>query len=764
MPWTLGKTPDSYELPRLVITSTGTPWLADAAVASLTLDRELVSSVIPGNIRSDNGLSVGAAQVKIGFATGRATPWSRDRTRRVETGAPARLLARDSAGNEKDLGAWLIDPSSGSLDDGEVSVDLIEPQSAAKKVTQKLPPYMIDPFTPTAPLDPIWVVSRLAEQVGYNGVPRPIVGTTILSVPMDGGVNASYNDPPRTYNPSGDIKGWQVLPGDLVVGTANQSGISISANSTVGMPINDLLSSGQAVYITLNVVGTIYLHDLFQGWALCVVNDPSTNTYTISTSNNTGAYGDPQTYTPGGSANWTRRVQIELKRVIQGTTWGRTTARIRSGPDAAWSAVSTATSSFVPLSQDYELIQVVGGVQIAGTGMPASPAPGQFAGLQINRTAVLGVFEQRRALLKPVGGDAGLPWLPPETDVWTAIRDCLSARSAAAVLDPDGSGGSILRVLNRDDLAGVGIAGEPVDLGAEWTDLPWTLDPADSADRLQISYSVPQIVSRVVGSSTLAPAAWEASEVIRVNGGETITINAAFDSRAAVGVFERFVIPTTPNALWSASSTIIAFPNPDGTGTVLGPEQMYVRATQTSATTATVTVTNRTAAPMYLVDGNGNPHLVLRAITVATFDTQQSVSRGLSVDTAVNPLELDLSPWVQSKKDADSVADYLWSRISGGGLWSASSVECRLDWSHNIGRILRVTHPGSGLDFKMLTSKVALSADNGEISQALDVVILPWTWADFDTIWAASTWSAFDAVWAGSTWSYFDTDPLKNGA
>lgn len=767
MPWTLGRTPDAYELPSLALWAADAPWLADAAVTALSLERELVSSVIPGNIRTSNGLSVGTASVTVGIPGDRATPWAASPARRVDTNRAGRLLARDDAGNTLDLGAWVTEDLGGTLSGGEVTVELTEAQIAAKAIRQQLPAYDHTPFTPTMPLDPIWVVSRLAEQAGYPAAPK-MVDDAVVAVAMDGGVHATSTDSTPAYTVVGDISGWEVLPDDPIIGASNGSGISMICNrtTTVVLPISDQLQAGAAMRFTLNVVGTVYLVDVAQGWLIQLVNDGTTRT--ISTSNNLGTPGATRTIrAPFPSAKWQRRLQVEISRVWEPSTgrWLLLAARARPDDTGSWSDASISTDAHTPASTDLEIIQVVGGVAIPGTGIPSTPAAGRFAAVQLTPASEdTGLFAERRALLKPLGGDAGLPYIAPEADVWSSIRDALSARSAAAVIDPDGAGGSTLRVLARDDLAGAGIPGTPVDVGAEWADLPWKLDPADTADRIVVTYASPTTTIADIGSNTLAPAAWEASEVIRVDAGATKVLPVQFEGRAAVRCLTDFITPTAPSSLWSTRSTAIAFANPDGTGSPLDSTSFSVTAVQTSATTATITIVNRTSAPLYLVDGTGTPGLILRAFLVATFDTPLTVERGVSAEDSTRPLELDLTGWVQSKTDAQTVADYLWARVGGSGLWSVSGVACRLDWSHAPGRVLRAQHAATGLDLKVLITKVSLSATAGEITQTLDLALLPWTWADFDDTWATSTWAGLDTALAGSTWADFDTDPLQTGA
>lgn len=769
MAW--GQTPASYLLPPVKLTVSGAGWLTGAAVTSWTVERELVASTIPGNIRQRNGLSIGAASVTVQPAA-RSTPWSTAAATRVSTGVSASLYAQDPVDNSiLPLGAWVTDETDGTLSSTEVSIDLLEAQYLGRQKPQALEYYTSPILDPLAPIDPAWVLGRLLDQAGFPPVPPP-VPSALVAAPLHGGLGilptAAY--PVSPYSSGGTASGWQVLNGDTAVGAAPNSSLLLISDGQIGpRPIRDQLAQNSSgVVFTLNVVGTTYLLDFAQGWIVRVVNDHATNTYTVAVSNNLGAVTDVKTFVGKKSATWPNRIQVQLVRTLTpdtAGTWTQVQARARSGPGFAWSTASTHTATYTALGDWLEQIYVAAGITdpIPGTGIPTPMPFGQFAALQVTPFAAaddLALWSAPKAALKPLGADVGVPIVPPEMDAWTAVQDLSSAYCAATVVGLDG----IAKVLTRDDLAGVGAAGVTTDIGAEWADLPWSLDPEDSADRIEVTYYPPSITKVPTGTSTLAAEVWRAAEVIAVPAGQTITIPAVFENRAALNLFTWFVIPTAADPLWSQRSTIIAFDNPNGTGSPLSGTQFLANAVQVSTTTATVKVRNLTNAPMYLVDGNGEPALILRAGQVASYETPALVERGASAEAAERPFAVDLSTWVQSQAEAVRIADYLWGRLSGGGLWKVSGVQCRLDWGHDLARVLRGQHPVTGLDTKVLTAKVAYSGEPGEVTQSLDLVVLPPTWADFDSRWLGKTWANFDTAWSGKTWDDFDANPLWNGA
>lgn len=767
MVWSTAQTPDVYTLPSVRFIGSGAPaWLADSAVLSFSLERELVASVIPGTLRSRGGLSIGAASATVENADYTpATPWSNNLDKRVEVDLDTFGLYAVDGDDQLNLGHWALEPVAGSLTGGAIDVDLIEAQYVGRRTPQALQPYKGEPFSGDAPVDPCWIVGQMARRAGFWPTPRSTLYPA-LQVAADGAFHA--DQVAALFAPhaiDGESTGWEVLPGDVAVGGAPGSYFSATSTSIALAPY--YWRQNAAVYLTLNVVGTVYIYDVQQGWQIRIVNNSGTGTHTVAVCNSgDGTFTTPVTFTPGLSPDWPNRVQVYVGRQWDVTLglWTSVLAMARSASGGPWSSIAQDTTDFTPTG-DAEMIYVSGGRDHPAAGIVGAAA-GQFAAFQMNGlSAPSSLWEASKAHLKPLGGDVGLPWAPASMDAWTVIQSACSAHLGAAILS-DG----VLTMLDRDDLSGSNTLGEDADIGREWTDLPWVLDPNDRADRVEVTFTPPAISKAVPGSSELAPEAWRADEVILIPALATVTIPAQMDNLAAVGIFENFITPTTPSANWSKSSNIFAFNNAAGTGSALGLDLLSVSLSQTSATTATVTIRNLTGAPIYLVDSTGAPGLVLRAETVATYETQQLVERGLPADQAANPLAVDLSPWVQREQDAVSVADYLWARVSGKGLWKAGSIRCRVDWSHDIGKVIRLKHPSTGLEAKALITKVAYDGTAGEITQSIDLVLLPWTWGDFDAMTAATpgmdTWAEFDAKYFGASkdWNDFDADPLWTGA
>lgn len=750
---TWAQTPDVYTIPEVRLTSAAAPWLADAAVVSWQVERELVGSTLPGNIRARSGLSIGDASVVVAVESGTLAPWAGDLSRRVTVGSAATLAAVADDGDEFPLGAWLIDTTSGGLTSRETQVDLLEASSAGKKPKAALPVRGLD----AEPVDPVWMIARLAEQVGYLAAPLPILGS-FIDLPLDGGFDGRGTYPSATPDGLGT---WEVLPGDVLVGTSGDGTLTLTPDPEAAYT----WKSGMPVFLTLNLVGRVTVLDVAQGWKITL--DADAHTVTIYNALDSAT---PETvsYVPGASADWSNRIQAQIWRDYDFGTeqWTAIRAEVRSGPDEAdWSLTAedatpvaeenegTATTYFL-LGQDFD-------------GTTVTPAaPGRIAAVNMSGGGLpMDLWTAPNMLLKPLGGEVQVPYTPPGDDAWAAIQNVAAANLAAVHLDRDG----VLTVLNRGDLAGAGTSGEVTDIGAEWTDLPWTLDPADSADRLEVSAVVPGIQEATeVASTTPAPELWRAEEIIEVPaGGELITLDVDVDGKAAEGLMSSFVTPAgliEEPTYASRFSVVCHATGRDGSGALSVVDKFSISAIPLSPSRLRLQFRNTGTVPLYLVDANGEPCVIVRAWRVATFETPHVVALGAAAVDAVQPLTVDLGAYVQRPEDIADVAAYVWARVGGAAMWKASSVRCRLDWSHDIGKVLRLAHSRTGLEAKALVTKVAYDGSAGEIAQTLDLVMLPWTWADFDAAWAGKTWDDFDATWSGSTWDDFDADPLKTEA
>lgn len=698
-----------------------------AELSSWEMTREIVGNTLPGQLRGTVGLSIGDAQVIARQSDGKPmAPWGRG-DRRVTGGAKASLYASHSgpsATDRLDLGSWLVDPMSGSLASPELGIDLLEASYAAR-----IPNLLTPAFTIAC--EAAWIVDTLARQSGFYATPAP-VDSCVLSVPMQGHVVAERGVMTQ-------FSGWP-LAWDKRLGVISPDGGLAHTYSCDGGFFSSTLSNSR--FLSATVSGTVTFNlaqdaagapqiEIRPGGVIAVRNDPA-DSWTTGT------------YVAGLNPDHPLRVEIEVQRDGLQFDWGTFRARARSSSDAAFGSWVNASAGSS------------GGNWADGVRVTAA-SPSSAAGIQFCTTSLPGVWAKPNARIDPLLGLLVAPWIPGDLDAWKGIQEVCGSHLAAAWVTSDGD----LTVRNRDYLAGA--SGEPVQtviVDDQLADLGWSTDPADTADRIEVTYNP---VDYDFGTApTSYPIAWRAPDVLEVGGGQTLQVVADLE---AYSDQLRPWIPWSELASGSIfkSSAWSAYPNRNGTGTVAPATAIAVTHTQVSAGRAIISVTNRTASPLFMVAADGGTGLVLCATSVGRQESTATVTRGASAEVAKNPVTIDLGKYVHRPVDVDAIADYIWARVSVPR-WTAAQLRIKRDLSLDIGQILLLVHPDSDLRVKVLITGIALKGEPGDISQTLTVVVLPPTWADFDAAWlaASKTWTTgFDPVWAGSNFASFDFDPLK---
>lgn len=710
-----------------------------AAVASWHLERELVGSVLPGNVRARSGLSIGSA----GFTLAQTeagqplTPWSADPTRRVTAGQPVDLYASHNGyGSEVrvDLGEWLVAPVQGSLVAAEVPVELLERQYRGRALDQALP-------VGRDSVDPAWIVDTLARQVDHHSTP-PAVASTIICAALAGGAT-----PDVGLLGGALVDRWGRATG--VLGTEGDAIVIyawLAPNTVLGSgggitPIPGGGSTGNNTnYLTVNVVGEVrFTFGVGSGPEVEIHADDGE----VWARANSSESWEVVEFEGGLDPIHTNRVQLEMVAEDTTGTIGDWTFRVRarSSADATWSdaAVSPGMepgSAFPQVTFDVEEGSSVSAFQITSESDDA-------------------LWATPTAEIHALGGRIPAPWLPPDKDVWSGIQQVCAVHLGACWVRRD----KTLLLQNRDYLAGAFTAGEGFDVGQRVEDLGWTLDPSDSADRLEITYSPVDFVED--DGTGLQPVVWAAQDAIELAPFETIEITVDVDFYAKVAPIPRW-IGAWDTANLDEGSTWCTYSARDGdaSGDLGGYGALSISVRHVSGNRFVLRLTNNLDVTLYTVDADGKPCLILRAPVIAPQANSASVVRGAGLADAVRPLTVDLGKLVQRAEDAEAIADYVWSRVSSP-MWKASSVRTRLEWDRDIGDIVQLVHERSGLGVKALVTKVALDGQAGEVAQTLDLVLLPITWGDFDAAWADAAWTDFDDTWSADAWLDFDTNPLR---
>jgi hypothetical protein len=709
--------PNSSWPPASAITPAGV-----AEVTAWSVDREIVGKVLPGQVRARSGLSIGSASATIRQPSGKPmTPWGRG-DRQIVTSGAANLYATDGdplADERRNLGSWQVDPAQGSLLSPTVPVELIESQYAGRTQLHLLPPNDGDWC------DPAWVVSVLAAQAGFHAVPPP-VPSAVFAASMSGSLWPERGIINSYYSPSE----WSRATGPLTP-VGGLAGIDFA-------PQADVLSiGGVSAFVTFNVLGTATVQ---LGYPL-VETRPAIQIRPggiLAARATEAAPWVTVDYEAGLSPAHPLRVQVEVQRDGEPGAWTQFRARARSGPDAPWSPWATSNVASNHQTMNWLQLEV--------------PATSAIAAMQISTDADPALWAPATADIDALGGKMTVPWLPGTMDAWTGIQEICATYCGATWIDNDG----ILKTRDRRYLAGNSAHVETLDIDTMVEDLGWSTDPADSADRLVVTYN-PSDVERYAGDGeSFGPIIWEAPDVLELLPHQSIEVVADLEFYAnAITQW----LPVWDLGAYTASSWS-AFDNREGSGDHAADEALVITTRQISTGRMIITVRNTTAGTLYTVDGTGAPCLILRGYKVARQANQATITRGLADSEARNELTVDLGRYVQTPEDANTLADFIWARVSQP-MWKATAVRVTLDWTRDIGRIVLLAHPDSDLQVKALVVGLHMTGVDGSVEQLLDLVILPPTWFDFDQAWAGETWAGFDGTWAGANWSAFDNDPLK---
>lgn len=762
-------------------------------VGQWSVEREIVGNTLPGQVRARSGLSVGSASARIPQTAEPMTPWSTRPSARVTPLEDVELyLAEEHDSPERQpLGDWVINPISGALSTSEVELDLVEASSLGKKPEHRLPPiqYLYGAW---ALQDASWVVAELASEMGYGDSPRPsnpliYVPYTGSTMPVKGAlVNIQYQDQSGEWLPWFPDDPVQYLydnsPGSYglrpVLNGVKSGGLFTYAREDVH---SDVSGGTGTLSFSLTHNGVVRLL-LGQPWDLAGLNyyppqvEISPNgTFKVWNNNRPAATPTSGTYQRGSTYGLENRVEVQVQRLITDPEEGyydQTRARIRSGKDAPWSSWVTNSDPHPAMLPEYAE-QILPNAFYISVGLDVGSSSVSSFGVTLQPDSGTWTMPEKGLDIESLGSAVVLPYLDGHTSPWDGIQEVCGATLGAAWLDWEGN----LKVRNSAYLAGRGNPSQVIDVEKRLDDIKWVTDPSEVVDRLQVTYYPPDVEQwrHGPGGGVVNPTAWQAEEAYEIGPGETVEVigytatplttitRSSYSSVVeADGLWIRWhpvweTDPFDPKSVptWSAQTSR------QGNGIVMGSDVLSVRSRALSHSRLLIQITNNTNQTLYTVDGNGNPHLIYRQSQVMFQENTAVVIRGVKEeDKAANPLQIDLTRMMQTKESAEAIANHIWQRVSGVR-WRAESVRVALDWSLDIGDIIRLSHSQTGLDQKALVTRVALEGSPGEIAQTLDLVLLNQMWADFDRNWQIHTWDDFDAAWAGRTWEDFDHNPSR---
>lgn len=661
-------------------------------VGGWSISRQLTGGMLPTQVRGAAGHSIASGQVDIPQRTEHLSPWGFGQYR-LGPGGRCTVYASQAGGyttvpdRRIALGAFTVAPISGASTDALVSLDLDEYSMRLRK------PFTLDwVYTATDKLDAAWVVYQVARAGGYYAVPEPI-SSTRLSFPLMGSVAPDRSASAPNVNVTGTLA-WAEHDGQI--GLA--SGGTVLANAS---------DDPDVWYVTLdhNGLGSIVLK----------VPGCDNITFTVAAASVTATRDSVETLqvqilgAPPAAAGW-RRIQFQvnlngfsLRARAEGTSYGAYDSK-------PWTPVQVnpPRGSVRGIGS-----AVVRGVQFSSTTAPELFGRGNKAKISATGSILTGLFEV------------------PTAPGWDLLQDIAASTGGAVWMDETGT----LIFRSRDLLRGTGAYGETIQALEQVETLGWRVDPADQADRVELSYQ-PTTVTESLDMTTI----WESDTPVLVKAA-TPTI-LFVDIEGTTDRLSRWLpvwddsMPETMLSRWAASFAL------DGSGTRPADNAVSIKASMVGVSRVKIVLTNNTEFSLWMVDGNGNPALTLRtSLLVATGDTV-TISKGVPADQAVSPLELSTGMWVQ---DADSAQRILH--------WTASQTEVAQpvlesvrvvpNLARQLGDLVRVIDPVTNLRSKALITGITLGGDHTQYTQQLDLTLVAVTFTDWETFMQANNLNTF---------------------
>lgn len=744
-------------------------------VASWESTREISSSALPGQIRAKTGLSVGTGKALVKRQSD-DFPWKQNLVYDL-SGQEAQILLAPEGRTEIPTGQFKVAEIGGDLTTLGVEVDLDE---RTIEGTDQAPGVLDFPWFKDITQeqinqlerDPIWLISELAEQMGYTNGSAPMPGSggyvPILDVPFHGSLVSRYrNDVEFNTNDTlawGESEGVVGMTGDLdssisIIYEVNQG---VPQKFTYTMDVND-----GAMKMEWNDIST---NGRLGVWVTTHTNDSDLDLQIYST----GSNGTNNTTTTQTGIDITRnpdipnRVQVEVTlNVASDTGYNSASVRVRRR-NGFWFGpyVHTMTNQLSRVN-DHNLDLGLSTL-LAETNFLAN-----FSIVDANATTtpVLDSLLTTRGgsqgfiYLEPLLGTVISPWLNPDLSVWSTMQAIVEAWQGALITDVYGD----LKVLNRNTLAGLNNLQQErvVDVGLMFEDLPWKMNWADQADRLVVKYR-PVVEQKADVGQTSLPTVYEFQDIIiAYPGGNNafFKLDYIYPTDLKLNPFNRKDVDNGVYHVWDA------YRYNNGSGAHINPgDDIGLRIDRVTSSTWKVYIDNRTVSPFHMVDVTGTPWLKLRSSWWYDQTVEQTIERGASSADSRNPVEVDLSNYVQTVEDANAIADYLWGRVNRRS-WKATTVVSIPDYRVDLGDVIEIRHARTGVRSNALVSKVVLSGEPGQVSQSIDLILIPQTWEDFDEAWAnalpSSTWNTFDNLWDGPppyTWDDFDRTPTATTA
>lgn len=743
-------------------------------VASWESTREIASSALPGQVRHKTGLSVGTGKALVKRQQD-DFPW-KQRSVYDLSGSEAQILIAPEGGSKIPTGRFRVADTEGDLTTTGVTVDLDERQIEGRNQASGVLGEQVTSWAQLADsaFDPAWWISELAHQMGFgvSATPNQNGYVPILDAPLQGTLAPAW---PRgiDFKMQSGSPVWGELDDrvalidrqtpstntqytryaiERVIAPLSLHTLTFDAldqvqfewhrsdqitNGVIHLGVEGVrVGANQATQFTLRME-SVGLNGVSNTDTVLVVNSP---------------YAADRPY----------GVQVQLEFTNSGANWSSVRFRGRRGAGAAWSPWSAAhnfTNAISDTSREFNFWlrpRRLSAPEARLARVSLVDANNSWTADQLWTAEDPG--QQGRLYLEPLYGTNQSPWLDPDKGVLTLMQEIAEAWQGALITDVHGD----LRLMNRFSLSGVGTGTElPIDIGTKFEDLPWVMSYADQADRLVLKYR-PAVVRDWTSTSDDIAIIWELDRVVPMYpAGNDLFFTLDYIYPVDLKLIP-FVRKDNTNGQFHEWD---AYRYNNGTGAHMDPNaDIAMRIDRVTASTWKIYIENRTASPFHMVDNTGTPWIKIRSSYYLDQTQEAIVERGLSSDEAQNALEVDVSNYVQNATDANAIIDFLWGRVNRR-TWRAKTVNSVPDYRLDLGDVVEITHGRTGVRSNALVTKVKLAGDPGQVTQLLDLVLIPPTWEDFDEAWAAyqpnppGSWAEFDALWAGETWDDFDRTP-----
>lgn len=672
-----------------------------AAVGEWSVDRELVGSHLPGQVRGPSGFSVATGSVSFPQAQGsQLSPWGRGGLRVGPGGQSVLFASHDgpSALSGVSLGQFRIAPISGSNTSNTVNLDLED------RTIQLNRPFTLrweyNPVLPTP--DAAWVIAKVAELNGHRVTPANPGGTK-FAAQLVGSAEVTIGTLTGTSNVS-----WASSHGRI--GMTSGSRIEGRFDASLEQWVNQLAIaacvSGRGGMVVIGTIVVDIRHDQ------------------VMIRDSTGGLRDiPLSPT----ADPIREMLITLVRVTANSLGVKIAER-----GGIWSEmIVIPTVDHIPFTLTSTPVRVttsgyggggpadrwINGVRIwEHTGAASAPPASEVTAL-IEHT------------MSPLSGVFGVENLTS----WNVIQDIAKATLGAAWVDELGN----LVYRNREGLRAREWV-ETVEALDSIESLEWTIDPGDVADRVEVNYTPAEVFE---GGDIIT--LWESTDKFNVGPGRTTSIK--FDITGATDRVSAFMPIWDDSQAETRFSRWAAATSPDGSGERPADTALRFSAEIIGPSRVQLNITNRSSERLWLVDGSGNPCLIVRTSRHVAPGEPETLAAGVPEVSAASPLTIDAGAWVQDVEAAQELLSFARSQTARAQA-TLNRVRVKPDLARQLGDIVRLTDGLTELSSKAIITGVHLSGNNGGYRQELDMCLLDNTFLDLDQIAADLQFSTFSQL------------------